>query len=47
VDAYELGLFLKRRYGYSASAGEAATDHFQGDYKSFVNMVGIGLGYRW
>jgi len=47
VDVFELGLFVNRRYGYSASAGEAVTDHFQGDYKTFVNMVGVGLGYRW
>jgi hypothetical protein len=47
VDVYELGLFVNRRYGYTASTGEAAANYFQGDYKTFVNMVGVGLGYRW
>jgi long-chain fatty acid transport protein len=47
VDAYELGLFVNRRYGYAASPGEVATDNFHGDYRTFVNMTGIGLGYRW
>ena len=47
VDVYELGLFVNRRYGTTASAGEAAADHYQGDYKTYVNMVGLGLGYRW
>jgi long-chain fatty acid transport protein len=47
VDVYELGLFVNRRYGYAASTGESAADSYQGDYKTFVNMVGVGLGYRW
>jgi long-chain fatty acid transport protein len=47
VDLYELALFANRRYGTAASAGEAEADHFQGDYKTFVNITGIGLGYRW
>ena len=47
VDVYELGLFVNRRYGYAASTGESAADHYQGDYKTYVNMVGVGLGYRW
>ena len=47
LDAYELGLFVNRRYGSAASPGESGTDHFQGDYKTFVNMAGLGLGYRW
>jgi long-chain fatty acid transport protein len=47
VDVYELALFVNRRYGYAASTGESEADHFQGDYKTFVNMAGIGLGYRW
>jgi long-chain fatty acid transport protein len=47
VDVYELGLFVNRRYGYAISTGEDAADYFRGDYKTFVNMVGVGLGYRW
>jgi long-chain fatty acid transport protein len=47
VDVYELGLFVNRRYGNTASTGEVAIDNFHGDYKTFVNMVGVGLGYRW
>jgi long-chain fatty acid transport protein len=47
LDAYELGLFVQRRNGYAAAAGELPTDYFRGDYRTYVNMVGIGLGYRW
>ena len=38
---------MNRRYGYAASTGEAADNYFRGDYKTFVNMAGVGLGYRW
>jgi long-chain fatty acid transport protein len=48
VDLYELGLFVNRRFGTAASTDlELTRDYFQGDYKTFVNMVGVGLGYRW
>ena len=47
VDVYELGLFVNRRDGYTASTGESAADHYRGDYRTFVNMAGLGLGYRW
>ena len=48
VDVYELGLFVKRRYGTATSTDlESTRDYYQGDYKTYVNMVGVGLGYRW
>ncbi len=47
LDVYELGLFVNRRYGTTAAEGEAVENHYRGDYKTFVNMVGVGLGYRW
>ena len=48
MDVYELGLFVNRRYGTaSASADEPVEYHYQGDYRTFVNMVGLGLGYHF
>ena len=47
LDVFELGLFVNRRYGYSTSTGESVIDSYHGDYRTYVNMVGIGLGYRW
>ena len=48
VDAYELALFAKRRFGTAAaSPDEPPAYQFQGDYKTFVNIVGIALSYRW
>ena len=48
LDVYELGLFANRRYGTaSATADEAVEYNYQGDYKTFVNMVGVGVGYHF
>ncbi len=47
LDLYELGLFVNKRNGYAASPGETPDAYFRGDYKTFVNIAGIGLGYRW
>ena len=48
VDVYELGLFVKRRYGTAAaSADETAEYNYRGDYKTYVNMVGVGVGYHF
>jgi long-chain fatty acid transport protein len=43
LDGYGLGLFLDRRYGYT----EDSYADFQGDYKTFTGMLGLGLGYRF
>ena len=46
MDLYELGLFVNRRYGTaSASTDESAEYHYQGDYRTFVNMAGVGVVY--
>ncbi len=43
LDGYGLGLFLARRAGFT----EDAYGDFQGDYKTFTAMAGVGLGYRF
>jgi long-chain fatty acid transport protein len=48
LDLYELALFVERRLGaVPDSPGEPEAYRYSGEYKSFVNMAGIGLGYRW
>jgi len=47
LDVYEMGLFVKRRYGVTAAGETDPAYAFHGDYKSFVNMAGFGVGYRW
>jgi long-chain fatty acid transport protein len=47
LDVYELALFVNKRNGYAASTGEAPEDYLRADYHTYVNMVGIGIGYRW
>ncbi len=48
VDAYELVLFAVNRFGVAAaSPAEPVEYRFQGKYKTFVNIAGINLGYRW
>jgi long-chain fatty acid transport protein len=43
LDGYGLGLFLDRRAGYTLDPYGT----FQGDYKTFTAMGGVGLGYRF
>jgi len=43
LDAYGLGLFLNRRYGFT----EDSYRDFTGDYETFTAMAGLGLGYRF
>jgi hypothetical protein len=48
VDAYEMALFSVRRFGTAAAAVDEPREYrFQGEYKTFVNIAGINLGYRW
>ncbi len=47
VDAYEVGLFVKDRYGVTASGETDPADSFHGKYRSYVNLAGVSVGYRW
>lgn len=48
LDLFELGLFVNRRYGTaSATPDEPAEYNYRGDYRTYVNMVGVGVGYHF
>ena len=42
LDAFELPLFVKQR-----STGGVNRDGYDGTYKTFVNLAGLSLQYRW
>lgn len=42
VDAYELGLFVKRR-----GTENMERNGYDGEYKSYVNLAGFGVAYHW
>ena len=42
LDAYDLALFLERR-----GTDGANRDHFDGDYRTFIDAVGFNVGYHW
>jgi long-chain fatty acid transport protein len=48
VDAYELALFAVNRFGTAAAAVDEPREYqFRGEYKTYINLAGINLGYRW
>jgi long-chain fatty acid transport protein len=47
VDVYELAIFAAPRVGVALEDLPAPHDTFTGEYKTFVNVVGFGIGYRW
>lgn len=47
VDVYELAIFAKPRVGVALEELPAPRNTFTGEYKTFVNAVGFGVGYRW
>jgi long-chain fatty acid transport protein len=47
VDGYGLALFLDRRFGTTSSGETDPAYYFQGDYKTFTGMLGLGLGYHF
>ena len=47
LDAYELALFVRDRYGVTASGDTDPTYDYRGNYRSYVNLAGINVGYRW
>lgn len=47
VDVYELAIFAAPRVGVALEELPAPRDTFTGEYKTFVNVVGFGVGYRF
>ncbi len=47
LDVYELAIFAAPRVGVALEELPAPRATFTGEYKTFVNAVGLGLGYRW
>jgi len=49
VDVYELAIFAQPRVGVALEPDLPASPRatFTGEYKTFVNVVGFGVGYRW
>jgi long-chain fatty acid transport protein len=48
ADLYELAIFARPRTGVAQeSTLPAPFNEFTGEYKTFVNGVGIGVGYHW
>jgi long-chain fatty acid transport protein len=47
VDVYELAIFARPRVGVALEELPSPYDEFTGEYKTFVNAVGFGVGYRW
>jgi len=49
VDVYELALFAQPRAGVALEPDLPASPRaeFKGEYRTFVNSAGLGVGYRW
>jgi long-chain fatty acid transport protein len=47
VDVYELAIFATPRVGVALEDLPSPRDEFKGEYKTFDNVVGFGVGYRW
>lgn len=47
VDVYELAIFAAPRVGVALEDLPSPRNEFSGEYKTFSNVVGFGVGYRW